>query len=89
MITAKEWRVVSVNMRGIFKVFGQNEEAARDFIEPRPRPVMINGKETMVTKRGGQLASDPNGVYRLEWRKAGTVGNDSTWTSEAVYAASA
>lgn len=73
----KEWRVVSKNRRGTFKVFGTDEEAARVFIEPRL--CVINGRE--FVKRGGTLGNDVDGSYALQSRPYGS-GDDSTWTTE-------
>ena len=83
-----EWRVKSVNMKGIFRTFGTDEERARNFVTIREVEETIKvGKETkkvMVKRYGGSLSSDPGGPYQLQCRLDGTSGNDSTWEDVAV-----
>lgn len=87
-MAVKEWRVVSIDRKGLFKTFDENETAARYFITPREMDVRIKDgdefKVIKVVKKPGQLFGDENGEYRLESRPSGTQGNDSTWKAEAI-----
>lgn len=74
-----EWRVKSKSVRGVFRVFGEAEEVARDFATERMVEKTINKKTTQAKQYGGLLAADPVGPYQLQKRKSGMEGDDSTW----------
>lgn len=64
-----EWRVVSKNVFGTFKVFGEDEASARRFAfgEIWPDGTRI---------RPSSLANDPGGPHRLESRLVGGTKDD-------------